>query len=481
MRRDVLAAAGLALCGAALSAAGTLAYYRLLPAGRSLPGTFVAGRIQPEATTLGDWLEARRVQLSSRNVYLTVPGADAHPVPLGELGVELDVRATMKRVAEHAEKGSLGARLYRAWHARRQGDEVEPVWRFDRARAKATLERLAPEIARDPVDARLDLAAHRRIDDEPGRALDVEQTLAMLRDASRDEDALIPLATRDVPASVRGEMLLNVEVSQVLGAWETDFGGTAHGRAQNIRRGAELLDGTLILPGQKLSFNGLVGERTLARGFTWAPVIKGDELEPGVGGGTCQVASTVHAAAVTGGMEILSRRSHSRPSGYIPMGLDATVVWGEVDLVFRNPYEAPILLHAFLPTSRRVRVELLGREAPSKVEHFYSVVKSHDFFRRLTTKPWILPDKLVKKQRGLRGYEVVSTLRIQFPDGKGTERHWSSEYRPVPEVWWVGPGFALEQLPEMPKGAVRVEIDGKDSSELGAALADGRVPPSPGG
>jgi vancomycin resistance protein YoaR len=476
VRRDALVATALAVACAALTAAATLGHYRLLPDGRALPGTFVGDRVQPDGVGLGDWLEQRRQRLRGRRVILELAG-EYREMTLGELGIELDVGRTMQSVADHAERGGLGERLYRAWDARRARQHVPLEWSFDRRRARTALEALAPVVWRDPVDARLDLAGHRRIDDEPGRALDVEQTLAILGDASREQDAVIPVATREVAAAVRSEMLASVDVSRVLSAWETDFGGTGRGRAQNIRRAAELLDGTMLLPGRELSFNALVGERTLQRGFTWAPVIKGDELEPGVGGGTCQVASTLHAAAVYGGLEVPRRRSHSRPSGYVPLGLDATVVWGEVDLAFRNPYDAPLILHAFLPTPRRLRIELLGRDAPSKVEHVHSVVRSHEFFRRVTTKPWLTADRKLKKQKGIRGYEVVSLLRIHHGDGRVAERRWSSEYRPVPEVWWVGPGFQLEQLPEMPEGAVRLEIDGRDSSELGGALADGRVPP----
>src|SRR5690606_221451 len=125
------------------------------------------------------------------------------------------------------------------------------------------------------------------------------------------------------------------------------------------------------------------------RGFGWAPVILDGELEPGVGGGICQVASTLHAAAVHALLEVVERRSHSRPSGYVSLGLDATVIYGEQDLVIKNPYPAPLIVHAFLPTPTKLRIELLGRDAPGKVSHSYGVMRTHDFFRRVWTKPWL--------------------------------------------------------------------------------------------
>ena len=169
-------------------------------------------------------------------------------------------------------------------------------------------------------------------------------------------------------------------------------------------------------------------------------------MDTGVGGGVCQVATTVHAASVFGALEVVQRRSHSRPSGYAPLGLDATVIYGEVDLKLRNPYDSPLILHAFLPLKNRLRVELLGREAPGQVEHVYAVVKSEDFYRRVTSKPELERGKHVKKQKGIRGYDVVSVVQLKLPDGSVQKRQYRSKYYPVPEVFWVGPGVLPDEL-----------------------------------
>jgi vancomycin resistance protein YoaR len=255
-------------------------------------------------------------------------------------------------------------------------------------------------------------------------------------------------------------MLASIDVSKVLSAFESDFGGTGRGRATNIATAARYLNGTVLAPGQVLSFNALVGPRRIERGFTWAPVIVEDELESGVGGGVCQVASTLHAASVHGALEVVERRSHSRPSGYVPLGLDATVIDGEVDLKLKNPYDLPVIIHAFLPTPTRLRVELLGQNPPGKVEHLYAVTRTHEFYRRVTTKPWFEASKEVRRQKGRKGFDVVSVVRITYPDGRTAQRQYSSKYYPVPEVFWVGPGHPIHELPELPEGATYVEVDG---------------------
>lgn len=481
VRRDLVLASFLALSAAALTGGVTWKYFDWQSSGRAMPGATVGGELQPEGVALGDWLEARRVRLLDREAYFALPDQDGTlPVSFGELGIELDVAATMKAVREHAETGTPSERAYRALKSRRGEIDLPLAWSLDPNRARMAFERVARQVAKAPVDARLDLVQHQRIDDAPGRELDPEGTLQMLAEGERGDLAVFALAMRPVPAKVTSASLANVDVSKVLSSFETGFGGTGRGRAVNIGKAAEYLNGFVIAPGQTVSFNQIVGPRTLERGFVMAPVIRDDELEPGLGGGTCQVASTVHAAAVFGALDVVARRSHSRPSGYAPLGLDATVVWGEVDLKFKNAYDTPIIIHAFLPTPSRLRVELLGREPEGKVEHTYAVVRTHDFYRRVWTKPFVKEGKTLKRQRGIKGYDVVSSVRLTLPNGEVRPiRSYHSEYRPVPEVFWVGPGANLAELPELPEGAKHVEIDGKGKG--GEPISEGPSEGDPAG
>ncbi|MEZ4376235.1 MAG: VanW family protein [Polyangiaceae bacterium] len=445
---------------AGVTGGSTYAFYHYLPPGRSIPGTYVGGRLQPEDKQLRLWLEERRAQLLARPVYLEIDG-EVFQRRLGALGVELDVGQNQSKVREHAEQGSISERIYKVVSAKRGEQDIPLVWSFDERKLEVALEDLSPEVFRDPVDARLDLVGHQKIHDTPGRSLDVRRTVESIAAGQEfDENQILELKVKSTPPQVSLDMLADIDVSKVLGEFQTKFAGTGEGRSVNIARGAELLNGVVIAPGQTLSFNERVGDRTLARGFTWAPVILDDELTPGVGGGTCQVASTLHAAAVYGALDVVDRRSHSRPSGYAPMGLDATVVFGEVDLKIRNPYDSPIIVHAFIPSPGFLKVELLGRDAP-KVEYKYGVSRAYDFYRRITTKPWIKPGKRLMRQRGHKGYDVVSWVKVTRPDGTKAERSYNSSYRPVPEVFWVGPGYDLDELPELPDGAKDVQVDGR--------------------
>lgn len=349
---------------------------------------------------------------------------------------------------------------------------------LERARTRSLLEQLAQQIVREPVDAALRIDAHDVVRSRPGRALSLEGSLLEIEAAlARDGILLVDLEVEAVPPRVTDEQLLPVDVTQVLSTYETSFRGKAGARAVNIRRAASYLDGALLLPGEVLSFNEIVGRRVHGRGFVDAPVIINDEMEKDVGGGVCQVATTLHAAAVFGNLEVVQRRSHSRPSGYAPLGLDATVIDGKVDLRLRNPYDEPLLVHVSFPGPYKVRVELLGRSPEVQVEHAFAVTAQEPFSRRVWRREKAGMGAYEQRQKGSPGMDGVSVLRISHSDGRVERRQYRSKYYPVPEVFWVSPRGDTSALPALPEGVQSLVIDGElVQSSPSSTQADPEIP-----
>jgi vancomycin resistance protein YoaR len=445
--------------GAALAVAAFEAYPKVCAWCDQDLGILVGEQMPPERDALDAWLARRSATVNARRVTL-LSEAGAIELSFDELGLTLDVLRSLQAARQVSRTPTLISRLRSQLAPKPAIDDAPLVFHFDSQRASERLATFAGAVYREPVDARLDLAAHERVVDVPGRELDMAASLVGIAEGSRDDGAVFQVVTRAIPARVSEDMLRAVDVARVLSSYDTDFTHHAGPRAINIATAARYLNGTVIAPGEVFSFNKTVGPRTVPRGFAFAPVIVADELEPGVGGGVCQVASTLHAAAVFGGFEIVQRRSHSRPSGYTPLGLDATVVDGELDLKLRNPYDSPLIVHAFLPTHTTLRIELLGRDPPGKVEHFFQVKEKHEFMRRIVVEPGFEPNHSERHQKGGLGYEVVSTVRTTYPDGQRSFHSYTSTYDPVPEVYWVGPGTDPSALPPLPEGAQGVESDG---------------------
>lgn len=134
----------------------------------------------------------------------------------------------------------------------------------------------------------------------------------------------------------------------VLGSFTTTLAGSRPERTANVRLSAEALDGTVLEPGQVLSFDALVGPRTLARGYQQAPVILHETRQVQVGGGVCQTASTLFVAGLLSGLTGIERWRHSSPVDYIAPGEDATIAWGSKDLKLRNDTGQRLRLRVFV-------------------------------------------------------------------------------------------------------------------------------------
>lgn len=454
------------LGGSTLGLAGGVTAHAVMPESPVARGLFIGERRLPDDVSPASWLARRNEDLASRTVVFR-HGEQHFEATLGEVGIEIDLEATLREAEAVGHEGGLIKRLRAARDAKLGLIDVPLAFRVSDVRARTFLESIAPSVRREPVDAKLDMQNLAKIPDEPGEELDVDATLRQLMLSKHDDGDLVDIVTRPIEARVKVADLVDVDISKVLSSFETTFHtwGSGRGRAANIRQAASYLTGTILLPGDTLSFNERVGPRTLERGFAHAPEIQGDELTTGVGGGTCQVSSTLHAAAIFGALEITDRQAHSRPSDYTKLGLDATVSYPSVDLQIKNPLPFAVMIHAHLPKDDTIRVDILGGEPIAEVEYKYGIARIEEFLRRITVKSHLPAGTKVRRQKGTRGLDVTSVVTIKYLDGRTAQRTYFSGYRPSPEVFWVAPGYDESELPALPKYARGIE--GRESEIYG--------------
>lgn len=154
-----------------------------------------------------------------------------------------------------------------------------------------------------------------------------------------------------VHPKVDSELLAHIRV-QRLSQYVTSFNPEKKGRSHNISLAAKAIDDHVVFPGEVFSFNKVVGKRTEEKGYMHAPIIIKGKLAEGVGGGICQVSSTLFNAIDQAGLQIIKRYSHSKRVPYVPPGRDATVSWYGPDFSFKNPYNQPILIRTSVNQGR---------------------------------------------------------------------------------------------------------------------------------
>jgi len=155
-------------------------------------------------------------------------------------------------------------------------------------------------------------------------------------------DILVEAEIDTVSADITKEKLQTVNTK--LSSFSSNFSTSDADRSTNITLATNSINGTLLMPGQSFSFNGTVGKRTAAKGYKPAPVDIGTKVSSDYGGGICQVSTSLYNTVIRSNIKSTERYHHSIPSTYIPLGMDATVDWGNLDYKFTNTLKYPVYI-----------------------------------------------------------------------------------------------------------------------------------------
>ena len=262
----------------------------------------------------------------------------------GAGGVELDTEALYKTI-ETALRGG------------------EKSIRFDKLAREPEMpnfEQIYQEIAVEPVSAYY-AEYFEVVPEVVGVHFGVEEAVQLYNAANVGEQVIIPL-TLTTPEYTAAD-LEGLLFRDLLGAQMTYYSGSTAARINNIRLAAGKLDGLVLLPGESFSYNDAVGRRTEEAGFQYADAYSDGQVVPELGGGICQVSSTLYSATLYARMKILSRTNHYFKVGYIDYGMDATVSWGGPDFKFRNDMAFPVKIAAYVNEDEgSLVVELWGTD-----------------------------------------------------------------------------------------------------------------------
>ena len=145
----------------------------------------------------------------------------------------------------------------------------------------------------------------------------------------------------------------NISVQEVtISEAYTDIFDDGENRVNNILLACQKTSGTKLSPKEEFSFNKLTGRKTSANGYKNAPILVNGEKSYGIGGGVCQVSSTIYMAALSGGFEITEHHNHSEKVSYAPEGMDATVVYGAKDFRFINNTNNPVYIYVWVENNK---------------------------------------------------------------------------------------------------------------------------------
>ena len=311
---------------------------------------------------------------------------------------------------------------------------------------------LGKGIGRPPRDATFRVLDSGRVfivPSRPGRVIDVPATRKNMLAAALSptgRGARVVVTTQDAKRTTAQTRAMGVTTR--ISRYETIYGGDPN-RIHNVQLVARLIDGKLIAPGTTFSFNHATGARTASKGFLEAPVIINGEVTTGLGGGVCQVSTTVFNAAYEAGLKISERTNHALYISHYPQGRDATVDYPDVDLKFVNDTPHWILLRTFVGSYSLV-VDLYGAPIHRRVvSQTRPLVDTGAPPIKRVPDPSLFKGETALEESGEPSRSTSVRRLVYLPSGKVLyDNTWYSSYRAEPKVVLVG-------TKERPKGKKR--------------------------
>ena len=383
------------------------------------------------------YLQERNIQ--SQRIRIVDPKGKETTMNLADLGITIDRVGTLTDVMDYGYESDIMTYVMHRVDALLHGKAMNIRYKVDGPVAESYFLNYAKAMGQVGTNATITLEGDKvvRQPAKVGRKLDVAATMKRLQEQLQEGkvETLELVINESAQPTITDKDL--VSITSILGSFTTYFDGSNTSRAHNIHLAAQKIHQTLIPAGGIFSFNQVVGERTAEAGYDDAPVFMGGRLVPGIGGGICQVSSTLFNAALLSGMDIVERDTHFAPVSYIPVGLDATVAWGYIDFQFKNPYAHPIYIIAEEGPGY-VKITMLG--AKEDIPQSVNITKGPE--NKIPNKTVDINDDTVTEERieeaGHEGISVDTTRTIVYGNGTSSTYTFNSYYEPVDRVVVTG-------------------------------------------
>lgn len=350
-------------------------------------------------------------------------------------------------------EGNFISRLRTIYTIRKNSVNFVVAPQFDRVRLKSILEGIKNEIDQKEIDASANyrngtVTFNREV---IGKNIEIDKNLDLLENILLERDfSPIELKVDDIVPRVKYNEISVIE--KVISTFSTSFNQQKTDRSFNIRLACERINNTILLPGEEFSMDKALGPRSIDNGYKNAPVIIKGKLIEGVGGGVCQVTTTIYVAVLKTKLEVVERRPHSLPLNYVEPGQDATISEGYIDFKFKNNKEYPVLISAQV-SGNSIIIRILGKkdESLESIKLKSVIIKEIPPEKELVVVDETIPDgERVVEKSAVTGRRVAVYRETYDKNNKLIEREKISEdlYQPVRGIIRVSPDYASSEQGE---------------------------------
>ncbi|MFW2491477.1 VanW family protein [Clostridium chromiireducens] len=304
--------------------------------------------------------------------------------------------------------------------------EVQLGFSYDEEKLKKYEEKLINDATQSANDAKVSIQKNNIVikPESEGRTINLETLDKQLKESLNGEinsENRVEIEIEITKPKITKEDLSKIK--GIMGTFSTSYATSTPGRCNNIEIATSVINGSVVMPGEIFSFNDIVGPRTVERGYQEAGTYVGNKVEPGIGGGICQVSTTLYRAAMKVNLRSIERTNHSMVVGYAQPGLDATVSYGYLDYKFKNTYDFPIYIQGF--TSGKTLTYNIYGDPNALNGKTYDMVS--EILQTIPPETKIVPDSTLpegkeeKDGAGMTGYKAKS-YQITYEKGVEVKR-----------------------------------------------------------
>lgn len=420
-------------------------------------------------------LEAKLAEYQEKTVILLAEETKAE-VTLGELGFSLEnVDELVEEAISYGKEGSVWSRYKKIKNLEEEAKVIEASYAIDAEMVQTVLAEKVPELENAAKDASLTRkdGAFVITDGVTGKKVDAEESVKVIEayfnnDWENASGEIELVTTTDEPDITREDL---EQVKDVLGKFTT-YCGSGSGRVQNIVTGCGLINGALIMPGEEYSADAAMRPYTYENGFTTAGSYENGKVVQSMGGGICQVSSTLYNAVILAELEVTQRQPHSMLVDYVNPSMDAAIAGDYKDLKFRNNTDVPIYVEGVV-SGGYITFTIYGKEtraAGREIEYISETLSTKAAGKNFSASGDAL-GVISKTGSGHTGMEA-RTWKVVYQDGEEISREIfnKSSYISSPATYTVGTATDNAEA----KAVVTSAIKSNDEAKIKAAIAEAK-------
>jgi len=365
---------------------------------------------------------------------------------LEDMSIFFLTEKALKTAYDKGRTGNVFQRLYDIASLNFKTLDLDVQLGFDDKKIIKILKEIKEKIDKPEKNASVKIQGQKAefIEDVTGYSLDLQINYKKIEDSIKSKKFdIIPLLVEIRTPRIQFEQIKDMK--EVISSFSTTFSTSNSDRSYNIKLACNRINNSILMPGEVFSMDTALGARTLNNGYREAPVIFKNELIPGIGGGVCQVTTTLYVAVLKSLMEVVERTPHSLTLAYVDPGQDATIVENSIDFKFRNSKDYPICIGAEVKGSS-LNISIIGKKDPD----LYTVKLKSKILA--TYEPGeteyiidndIQPGTEVVKEKARKGYKVAVYRELYDLDGNLIKSEKISEdvYRPVKGIIKVNENY----------------------------------------